>query len=618
MSRKVLLIEPDYKNKYPPMGLMKIATYYRNKGDSVRFYKGDLKLFAAQLLCEEYLTKTEDPSLVKHFDQLIQFIKTGKYVEVESIPNFDDTPDKATLVAYRCRFKAKDFPQFDRVCVTTLFTFYWAKTIDTINYIKYFCKQENLMVGGIAATLLPDYIYSETGIHPWEGLLNAPGNLDPGDETIIDELMLDYSILEEIDYKYPATNAYFAYMTRGCVRKCEFCAVSRLEPRFCEYIGIKERIEQTDARFGPRKDLLLLDNNVLASKSFSKIIDEIKACGFEKNATYRPESEYSIAIQNLRDGFNEYAYRRKLLGIYDKLSDRLPENEQAEFYLARENESCLYLPTATTQALLDLDETVRPLYDKHFKVGKRARYVDFNQGVDARLVNDEKMEKLSEINIRPLRIAFDHYEMKDTYEKAVRLAAKHNIKNLSNYLLYNYNDDPDELYYRLAMNIDLCEELGLKIYSFPMKYHPIEDPDYFRNRHYIGPHWNRKFIRSIQSILNSTKGKVGCGRSFFLEAFGGDIEGYHKLLWMPEQLIINREKYKYNLTEEWWNKFTKLKPDQADEARRIISRNRFSDEDVNHANPEIHEVLKYYQFDYYRLAKKMSLESSVKTSASSV
>lgn len=27
MNRKVLLIEPKYNNKYPPMGLMKLATY---------------------------------------------------------------------------------------------------------------------------------------------------------------------------------------------------------------------------------------------------------------------------------------------------------------------------------------------------------------------------------------------------------------------------------------------------------------------------------------------------------------------------------------------------------------------------------------------------------------
>ena len=41
--RKILLVEPNYKNKYPPMGLMKIATYYRRLGDDVTFFKGDLK-----------------------------------------------------------------------------------------------------------------------------------------------------------------------------------------------------------------------------------------------------------------------------------------------------------------------------------------------------------------------------------------------------------------------------------------------------------------------------------------------------------------------------------------------------------------------------------------------
>lgn len=42
MNRKVLLIEPNYKNKYPPMGLMKIATYFRRCGDDVRFFKDAL------------------------------------------------------------------------------------------------------------------------------------------------------------------------------------------------------------------------------------------------------------------------------------------------------------------------------------------------------------------------------------------------------------------------------------------------------------------------------------------------------------------------------------------------------------------------------------------------
>ena len=37
---RVLLVEPNYKNKYPPMGLMKISTYHKILGDEVRFVKG--------------------------------------------------------------------------------------------------------------------------------------------------------------------------------------------------------------------------------------------------------------------------------------------------------------------------------------------------------------------------------------------------------------------------------------------------------------------------------------------------------------------------------------------------------------------------------------------------
>ena len=59
MNRKVLLIEPNYKNKYPPMGLMKLATYYRMMGDDVRFYKGDMRSLAAELICEDLLNHLE-------------------------------------------------------------------------------------------------------------------------------------------------------------------------------------------------------------------------------------------------------------------------------------------------------------------------------------------------------------------------------------------------------------------------------------------------------------------------------------------------------------------------------------------------------------------------------
>ena len=618
MNRKVLLIEPNYKNKYPPMGLMKIATYYRMQNDDVRFYKGDMKSLAVQLICEDLIEHLEIvyPEIFwkEYYPILFQFIKIGKYSILEDCDVFasDDVLD--IVKEFRKRYRDKEYftkPRFDKVGITTLFTFYWDITIDTINFAKQLCKkEEDVMVGGIMSTLLPDEVYAATGIHPFEGLLDKPGTIDQGDSLIIDQLPLDYSILDEIDYVYPANNAYFAYMTRGCVNKCKFCAVPRLEPEYCDYISLKEQIKITNERFGTQRDLLLLDNNVLASKCYEEIIEEIKECGFGQGATYSAPNEYEITIKNLQDSYNDRAYIRKAVKIYMDIMDRLKdEDEKSNLYMKFEEKHCLYHYTATKEAILDLDEVVRPLYEKTHKPSKKKRIVDFNQGIDSRLITPENMSKLAEVNIYPLRIAFDHWKLHDIYEKSVKTAVKSGIRNLSNYLLYNFEDKPEELYYRLEMNVKLCEELDASIYSFPMKYHPINDPEFFMNRDYIGKHWNRKFIRAVQAVLNSTKGKIGRGKEFFEEAFGSDINEFHKILWMPETFIIYRRQYDANLreklaerytnhsdkdcdlTNEWWKKFNALSPDKLEKAKEIIALNKFKDGEYQCDDAEIEAVL---------------------------
>ena len=356
-----------------------------------------------------------------------------------------------------------------------------------------------------------------------------------------------------------------------------------------------------------------MDNNVFASKCFAKIIDEIKACGFAKGATYIPSNQYEIALTNLKNNYNVRGYTRAIIKMYDTIAEKLNEEESGTFYLRREEMGLLYPETAEIDKIIEFDGIFRSLYNLYVKTGKRSRYIDFNQGMDARLATDDRMPKLAEINIRPLRIAFDHYEQRDIYCRAIRLAAKYGIKDLSNYLLYNFEDEPDHLYYRMRINVDLCEELDVTIYSFPMKYHPISDPEYFRNRDYIGTHWNRKFIRTIQAILNSTKGKVGRGIEFFEEAFGRDIEEFHQLLWMPETFIIFRRKYdaclrarladKYtdyteedcDLANEWWNDFCALSPEQKEQAKSIISKNKFGDGEYVCDDLQVLRVLKYYK-----------------------
>ena len=579
------------------MGLMKLSTYYRKQGDDVRFFKGDLKDFAAQLLCEEFLERAGDPKLGKHVHKFIEHIKRGNFAPIDSITNFRDTDYEDLLKAYRARYKNGDFPKFNVVIVTTLFTFYWRETIETINYAKKFCSDDGrTIVGGIAATILHEQVLKETGINPVCGLLDKCGMLDADNDDIIDELPLDYSILEEIDYTYPANNAYLSYMTRGCPRKCPFCSVPQLEPDYKDYIGLKAQIEKAKDRFGHMKDLLLMDNNVFASKYFDKIINEIKDCGFERGATYTPVSEYEIAIKNLKAGFNARGYKRKIIKLYDRISSKLSEDAQATFYLKREERNLLYQEVAKAEDIISFDTIAHPLYEKYFKpTATRMRIVDFNQGVDARLVDDAKMEKLAEINIRPLRIAFDHYSMKDIYEDAVRIAARHGITNLSNYLLYNYEDHPDDLYHRMKLNIDLCDDLSVTIYSFPMKYHPVDKLEFFDNREFIGKQWNRKFIRSVQAVLNSTKGKIGRGKSFFEEAFGENIEGYHKILWMPEAFIIHRFKYKDNMTAEWWDKYQQLDAEQLECLQTIVATNEFDVSAATTGDPAVDNVLNYYK-----------------------
>jgi hypothetical protein len=100
------------------------------------------------------------------------------------------------------------------------------------------------------------------------------------------------------------------------------------------------------------------------------------------------------------------------------------------------------------------------------------------------------------------------------------LASQCGIQHLSNYVLYNYTDTPEDFYQRLKLNIQLNNELGTRIYSFPMKYIPLGAKD----RSYIGTHWNRQYIRGVQCILLATHGMVSPNAVFFRAAFGNSQE----------------------------------------------------------------------------------------------
>lgn len=420
-NKNILLIEPGYKNKYPPLGLMKIAQYHgkNGKGDNIKFIKG------------------EDNSV------------------------FNIT--------------------WDRIYITTLFSFEWKKISQSLDFaIKASNQQPNkIFVGGIAASLMHKGFMSEAkwrGVRFIKGLLTeSPAislELDGFAEELyaddvngnpIEDLIPDYSILDQINYKYPLSDAYFVYASRGCVRKCQFCGVPDLEGDQRDTLSLTKVVRGIENLYGAKKDLTLMDNNIVASPRFKEIIEEIRDLGFEKGAT-------------LKRGKNHVQRR-----------------------------------------------------------------VDFNQGVDARILCKTPMflKEISTICIKPLRIAFDHFGLRKPYEMAIQYAHDSGLKDLSNYMLYNFHDNPDDLYERMSLNINLNEKLGIRIFSFPMRYQPTDRKD----RSYVGEKWNKYFLRSIQLILQATHGIVSGNPEFFRRAFGANAEQFKALLLRPHHYIFNRVWY---------------------------------------------------------------------------
>jgi hypothetical protein len=199
MRRKILLLEPGYKNPYPPLGLMKISTWYKNRG------------------------------------AIVDFLKDGEINQ----DYFGYQPPK--LNRY-----------YDEIYVTTLFTYHVDEVVKSIKLYQSKYPDAEIKVGGILATLLPEFIKKETGITPHIGLLDGPEKCSP-----------DYSF-------FPKLPCSITFTSRGCKRKCKFCAVRAHEPSFF----VKENWEKD---IDPnRKMIIFWDNNWLLSPNFFRDIGKLK------------------------------------------------------------------------------------------------------------------------------------------------------------------------------------------------------------------------------------------------------------------------------------------------------------------------------------------------------
>lgn len=175
-------------------------------------------------------------------------------------------------------------------------------------------------------------------------------------------------------------------------------------------------------------------------------------------------------------------------------------------------------------------------FERGAKLNRKLRSCDFNQGMDLRLLDEEKMELFNSVCVNPIRFAFDDISMKDVFIDKMKKVIESGIKNISVYVLYNYDDTPEDFYERLRISANLNKRYGCRIFSFPMKYVPNEQID----RNYIGKHWTKRMIRGVQCILNSSHGIAPAKSVFFYMAFGNNVNEFLKIIQMPENYIVHR------------------------------------------------------------------------------
>lgn len=418
---------------YPPLGLMKLASFHKSRGDEVKFVSG----------CDKSVISP--PGL----------LGTGQL--------------------------------WDRVYITTLFTFHWKNIIETIEFYKKAVggTTNKIFVGGIMSTLMADEVYEETGVYPISGTLNSPSQIGLEGCENIDLISPDYEIIDPS--RYAINDTYYGYTSRGCINSCPWCGVPRIEPEYIPYIDIKPMILSLRSKYGDKPRLRLMDNNVLASPALEKIVQDLLELGYGR-------SQFTASSP------------------------------------------------------------------------KKQRVVDFNQGLDATFVTDERMQLVSQLNIRPMRIAFDRASEKKQYVKALQLASCYGVKEFSNYMLYNWKDTPRDLYERLVVNIQLNEQWAKEsstdkpsvVYSYPMRFAPIDCTagvhanrrrDLFLPAKSLGrnwlddPVWTPRFVRNIEIMKGVAHGAISPTTTLAWRTIGSTFEEFLANLYMPEELLRNRNKH---------------------------------------------------------------------------
>jgi len=326
---QILLVEPKYYTKYPPLGLLKLSAYHKLKGDKTELVRG------CQL-----------PLMTK--------------------PN--------------------------RIYITSLFTWAWKPVWEAVKYYKTLFPDAEVWLGGLYASLLPEHAAQSRADHIYKGLFKEA-----------EDIMPDYDLVPDWD-------GSIIFSSRGCNRKCPFCAVPKLEGTINSVkYSIKHLVYPKHTR------IIFWDNNILQSPGWRNIFDELEELKLK---------------------------------------------------------------------------------------------VDFNQGLDARLITDEVAERLARLRLSSgkgikVRLGYDIRSNGPFVKKAIERLNAVGIKGrrIMVYTLYNYTDDPQDFFERVR------ELLKWGVVCYPMRYEPLNA---LKKNAYVSPKWDPVRLEMVQDARRV----IGYGGAF--------------------------------------------------------------------------------------------------------
>ena len=128
----------------------------------------------------------------------------------------------------------------------------------------------------------------------------------------------------------------------------------------------------------------------------------------------------------------------------------------------------------------------RKHFDRVIDRLKSLPYVDFNQGLDARLFKPHHARRLAELKGVKVRFAFDHACWDTVVHDAIETAREHGLRDFGVYVLFGFNDTPDEAHDKL----NRVREWG--VWPNPMRYQPL---DSLQKNSHVAPAWTERELR---------------------------------------------------------------------------------------------------------------------------